>query len=62
MAATADRFLREVERMHQLRRGIKEMTPVEAAATPGQSQRSTQLESLSARSPPKKISPWVLAV
>ena len=26
----ADRFLREVERMHQLRRDINEMTPAEA--------------------------------
>jgi hypothetical protein len=26
MAAMADRFLREVERMHQLRREINEMT------------------------------------
>src|SRR5215831_4461967 len=31
MAAMADRFLREVERMHQLRRDINEMTAEEAA-------------------------------
>src|SRR5215475_1440736 len=30
MAAMTDRFLREVERMHQLRRDINEMTPEEA--------------------------------
>src|SRR5215831_6123437 len=30
MAAMADRFLGEVERMHQLRRDINEMTPEEA--------------------------------
>jgi hypothetical protein len=30
MTAVADRFLREVERMHQLRRDINEMTAEEA--------------------------------
>jgi hypothetical protein len=30
MTAMADRFLREVERMHQLRRHINELTPEEA--------------------------------
>src|SRR5262244_2561542 len=30
MTAMADRFLREVKRMHQLRRDINEMTPEEA--------------------------------